>query len=436
MDFTSSAAVDFWQARLDPLVGLGVRAFKLDYGEDIVGAVGPGRLGWSFSDGRTTRQLHNVYATLYHTPYRRALDSGSTEGGFLLVRAEAWGGQSVADVIWPGDLDSDLTVTTDRNVGGLPASISALMSLAASGFPSFAADTGGFRGNVDRETLLRWAEHNAFSPFLQLGGGGTSHNPWLIDAEAGAIYARLARAHMDLVPYFRVLAIRAHTDGTPPVLHPSMAFPEDRAGYADINAYMIGEDLFVAPVTLPLATNRAVHLPPGRWVHWFTGMEVTGDVMVDAPLGAPPVFLRVGAIVPMLPADLDTLAEEGVAATIIRPMDRPFLRARILPAGDRTVITEEGLSIHVTHTAAPLAITVTPDGAGLTDLRMQIDLDHAEPPIAPASITSLSANATSVPASADRASVEAGCAGTCWFREGSTLYVSTRSATATTITAP
>jgi alpha-D-xyloside xylohydrolase len=441
MDFTSETAIGLWQDQLDPVVSIGVRAFKLDYGEDVITAISPTRPNWVYSDGRTNRELHNVYATLYHQPYRRALDAGSTEGGFLLARAEAWGGQTVTDVIWPGDLDSDMSVTTDSNVGGLPASISALISLAASGFPSFAADTGGFRtahdtpdGLPSRETLLRWAEHNAFSPFLQLGGGGVSHNPWMYDAEAGTIYAGLARAHMDLVPYFRVLAIRAHTDGTPPVLHPSMVYPMDAASRVDINAYMIGDDLFVAPVTVVGATTRAVHLPPGRWVHWFTGMEMMGDVTVDAPIGSPPVFLRVGAIVPMLPSDIDTLAEQDVMAPVVRASDRPFLRARILPGGDRTVTTEEGPAIHVTHTAAPLSIVVTPSATGLSDLRMQIDLDHAEPAIA--SITTLSANGTSVPASADRATVQAGCDGACWFVEGRTLWLSVRSSSVTTITTP
>ncbi|MFO0685246.1 MAG: glycoside hydrolase family 31 protein [Sandaracinus sp.] len=441
MDFTSEAAIGFWQDQLDPLVGLGVRAFKLDYGEDVIAAIGPGYVHWGFSDGRSNRELHNVYATLYHEPYRRALDEGSTEGGFLLARAEAWGGQTVTDVIWPGDLDSDMSVTTDTNVGGLPASVSALISLAASGFPSFAADTGGFRtaedtpdGRPSRETLLRWAEHDAFSPFLQLGGGGSSHNPWTYDAEAASIYAALARAHMDLVPYFRIQAIAAHTSGTPPVLHPSMAYPDDAASRADIDAYLLGPDLFVAPVVTPGATTRAVHLPPGRWVHWYTGMEATGDVTVAAPIGTPAVFLRVGAIVPMLPGDLDTLAEEDVdTAQIVTPSQRPYLRARILPAGDRTITTEEGIAIHVTHETAPLSIVVTPDGTGLTDLRMRIDLDHAEPVIAPSAIHALATNGTDVPMAASAASVQSGCDGACWYLDGSTLWVSVRAASASTI---
>jgi alpha-glucosidase (family GH31 glycosyl hydrolase) len=234
-----------------------------------------------------------------------------------------------------------------------------------------------------------------------------------------------------------MLAIRAHTDGTPPVLHPAMAYPEDAASRADVNAYLIGDDLFVAPVVVAGDTMRAVHLPPGRWVHWLTGVEMNGDVMVAAPIGTPPVFVRVGAIVPLLPPDVDTLAEEAVTdASVVRASDRPYLRARILPAGDRTIVTEEGIDVRVTHTSAPLSIVVTPHATGLSDLRMRIDLDHAEPAIAPSAITTLSANGAPVTMAADRATVEAGCTGACWFVEGTTLFVSVRGASATTITTP
>jgi alpha-glucosidase (family GH31 glycosyl hydrolase) len=400
-------------------------------------SIGPGRLEWGFSDGRTNRELHDVFATLYHQPYRDALDAGSTEGGFLLVRASAWGGQTVADVIWPGDLDNDLSRADDTNVGGLPAAISALTSLAASGFPSFASDTGGYRdGRPTREALLRWAEHTAFSPFLQLGGGGESHNPWSYDAEAGAIYARLARAHMDLVPTFRMLARRASRDGTPPVLHPAMAYPDDRAGYADPDAYLVGDDLFVAVVTEPGATSRRVHLPPGRWVHWFTGQEHTGDVTVAAPLGEPPVFVRVGAILLLAPSDLDTLAEEDVDPALVTPSDRPYVRARVLPGSHldgsfSDVRGEDGLHVAVRpFDAGDTALNITVSAESMStpyDVRMSIELDHAEPVIDPARIGSLTVGAsTLVPPAADGATVEAGCDGVCWFLDGTTLLVSAR----------
>ena len=428
LDFTSSNAIDFWQGRLDPLVGLGVRAFKLDFAEDILVEALGARPGLSFSDGTTERQTHNVYATLYHTPYRRALDAGPTGEGFLLVRAEAWGGQSVADIIWPGDLDNDFREGFDGEVGGLPAAVTALVSLSASGFPNFASDTGGFRdGMPTREALLRWAEHTAFSPFLQLGGGGDNHDPWLIDAEAGAIYHTLARAHMALVPYLRMYAVRAHETGLPPVLAPALAYADDRAGYADPYAYLLGDDLFVAPVITRGATTRDLHLPPGEWVHWFTGERFSGpaEITVSAPIGQPPVFIRVGAVLPMLPDDLDTLMPTA-DASVIDPSQRPWLRALVLPGASRDVTTEEGIEIRAERVTAGVDLDLSFTASGLRDLRARVELAQGAPPVD--AVTEVRVDGSVVAPSVDAATVEAGCDGACWALDGTDLVLSVRGA--------
>jgi alpha-D-xyloside xylohydrolase len=429
MDFTSDEALTFWKQRLAPLVEMGVRAFKLDYGEDILVEVAGSRPGWGFSDGRTGRQMHNVYNLLYHEPYRRALDEGAGEqGGFLLVRGSTWGGQTVADIVWPGDLDNDFREGLGEQVGGLPAAITALQSLASSGFPHFGSDTGGYRGGQpSRQALLRWAEHTAFTPILQLGGAGEHHNPWLYDEQAGDLYRTLARAHMSLVPYFRMNAIRASEQGYPPVSPPALAYPDDPGSHEDPYAYMLGPDLFVAPVVEPGVTERSLHLPPGTWVHWFTGESFGGpaDVTVDAPLGTPPVFIRQGAVIPLLPEDLDTLVEVD-DPELVDPSRRPWLRARILPAeGQRRIETEEGIDLTVEHRGDALAVTVTPDGTGLEDLRMRIDLAHAGPSLT--SVDTVRSGGTELAAAPDAASVRDGCDGVCWFRQGQTLWLSVRS---------
>jgi alpha-D-xyloside xylohydrolase len=431
LDFTSDATIAFWQARITTLIGRGARAFKLDYGEDVLVEMLGARTGLQFSDGTTERQTHNLYNILYHTPYRRALDAASPDGGFLLVRASTWGGQSVADLIWPGDLDNDLREGLDGEVGGLPAAVTALVSLAASGFPSFASDTGGYRGGMPtRETLLRWAEHTAFTPFLQLGGGGDHHNPWLYDAEAGAIYQRLARAHMDLVPYFRMYAARAATTGRPPLAHAALAFPSDPGSRLDPYAYLLGDDVFVAPVILPDATTREVHVPPGTWFHWFTGERFTGPSVatIAAPLGTPPVLLRQGALLPLLPEDVDTLVPVDDPAIVDR-MDRPFLRALSLPAERRSVTTEEGLTVTVERVASGFDVdTSVAATATIHDLRLRVLLDRASSPIT--AIATVSADGTPVLPAADLATVAAGCDGACWAQEGTVLALSLRSTSA------
>lgn len=83
-------------------------------------------------------------------------------------------------IVWPGDIDASLTrhgetVTTPGcdtygSVGGLPAAVVAGSSLGPSGYPFFAADTGGYRNSPpSKETFLRWMAQSAFTPVMQVG---------------------------------------------------------------------------------------------------------------------------------------------------------------------------------------------------------------------------------------------------------------------------
>jgi alpha-glucosidase (family GH31 glycosyl hydrolase) len=90
--------------------------------------------------------------------------------------------------------------------------------------------------------------------------------------------------------------------------------------------YLFGPDLLVAPVVDLGATGRDVWLPPGRRVDFWAAVAYdpttgsydlrpgpapvrTGDqvVHVASPLGRPPLFVRAGTCLPLLPADVDTL---------------------------------------------------------------------------------------------------------------------------------
>ena len=170
IDFTSDTARGWWTQTARRATGLGIDGFKLDYGELTVELIGS-RLGLRFADGSTEAETHNVYSVLYHRAYRAAVDAERPDG-FLIGRASALGGQADVDCIWPGDLNSDLSVfgedTPDGpSVGGLASAVDALQSLAVSGFPTFGSDTGGFRnGAPTSDTLVRWAGHTAFTPVM------------------------------------------------------------------------------------------------------------------------------------------------------------------------------------------------------------------------------------------------------------------------------
>ena len=87
---------------------------------------------------------------------------------------------------------------------------------------------------------------------------------------------------------------------------------------------MFGPDLLAAPVLEPGATERELYLPRGRWVEFWdaisyeqkTGALALGQARlvrgkrtrtIDAPLDELPM-VRAGALLPLLPADVDTLA--------------------------------------------------------------------------------------------------------------------------------
>jgi hypothetical protein len=75
--------------------------------------------------------------------------------------------------------------------------------------------------------------------------------------------------------------------------------------------YLLGEHLLVAPILEPGCTARRVVLPEGRWMDLFdpTG-SLTGPAEIEVEVGPDdiPVFVRAGAVLALLPEDVDSLS--------------------------------------------------------------------------------------------------------------------------------
>jgi alpha-glucosidase (family GH31 glycosyl hydrolase) len=379
IDFTNPLARLFWATRVSDAVSAGFHGFKLDYGEDAVPDLLNSRLGLLYDDGETDRTARS-YPLGYHGAYRDAL-AAAPNGGTLIVRASTYGGAAIADVIWPGDLDNGFQHRGDPGngnvlVGGLPASVVAAQSLAASGFPLYGADIAGYRGDTPtKESLLRWAEASALSMVMQLGPGEKKY-PWNYDSETVAIYTELAALHQKLIPYLAALLSGAQQNGAPTIESLPLAFPSDADAKAVADdEYMLGPFLLCAPVTFAGATSRVIHLPPGTWFSWWNGARFDGPISttVPAPLGEPPLFVRSGAILAELPDGIDTLFASNDPSTVSAAAVAQFAEAAAWVSGNASARTLDGGLIVVMDDAAGVTINWTPSSSGRF-LTMSLDL--------------------------------------------------------------
>jgi alpha-D-xyloside xylohydrolase len=125
-----------------------------------------------------------------------------------------------------------------------------------------------------------------------------------------------------------------------PIVRPfGLVYPHYNQHPAD--QYLLGEHLFVAPVITPGATTRALFMPPGKWLDWWTGAEIIGgaDMTVQADLATLPLYLARGGIVPMLRETIDTLAATSDVSVDSFGNDTGVLVVRVAPGPEQTTFT-------------------------------------------------------------------------------------------------
>jgi hypothetical protein len=128
----------------------------------------------------------------------------------------------------------------------------------------------------------------------------------------------------------------------PIMRHHLLSYPDDAAAHGRDDQYLFGPDILVAPVLQEGAYDRAVYLPQGQWIEWWRSVNYAdasgafslgalrmhpgeAEIVVDAPREEIPLFVRAGAIIPLLPPDVDTLAEHGAGSPVIRLVEREHL---------------------------------------------------------------------------------------------------------------
>ncbi len=351
IDFTNPDAVRWWHDQIDRTKPWGVRAFKCDDGEGnfVQDAV--------FFDGSPAAEMKNRYAALYLKAVQDYIDTRLDGDGVLFARSGFTGTQA-QPFCWAGDNEASFSFEN-----GLPSVVLAGQNAALSGLPFWGHDIAGYIGRPDKELFIRWTQFGALSPLMQVHM--TSNlGPWDFDEETLAIYRKFAKLHTSLFPYIFDAAQEANRRGMPIIRPMVLAFSGDRVAASKRYQYMFGPDLLVAPMIQP-GTHRSVYLPKlerdghntdeagdravpspePRWIDYWSGKPCAPDTTIEyhAPLDRTPLFVRSGAVICMLPGDVDTLAPQydGLSADV-KTMDDARILA-IWPGEPRELVTYDGI---------------------------------------------------------------------------------------------
>jgi alpha-D-xyloside xylohydrolase len=290
IDLTNPAARAWFKDLHRPVLRKGVDVFKTDFGEDIPEDA-------RFHDGRTGRDLHNLYPLLYNAAVFEVMEE---EKGYGLVWSRSGtAGSQRYPVCWSGDPASDWDSLATTIRGGLSAGMS--------GLAFWSHDIGGYRGTPEPELFVRWAQFGLFSSHSRMHGD-SPREPWLFGAEALAIVRRYAALRVKLLPYIRRTGREASTIGMPFLRALPLAFPDDPNAAAWDHEYLFGPSILVAPVIRKIedlerrsggsmkTPRMAVYLPPGEWIDHWTGRAHRGPAVIKraVPLSVMPLYIRKG----------------------------------------------------------------------------------------------------------------------------------------------
>ncbi|MBP7951998.1 MAG: alpha-glucosidase, partial [Sphingorhabdus sp.] len=294
VDFTNPAASDWFADRIigKEMLDFGLSGWMADFGEYL-----PTDL--RLFDGRDPMLAHNQWPVLWAKVNADALAKrGKTGDALFFMRAGFSGVQQHCPLLWAGDQCVDFS-----RHDGIGTVITAALSAGMVGNAYSHSDIGGYtslHGLIRSEALLmRWAELAAFTPVMRTHEGNRPDDNLQIDSNAALLhhFAAMTRVHAALVPYVKSLIAAAAETGLPLQRPLFLHYPDQSECFDCQDQYLYGPDLLVAPVTEENAMARPVILPRGdEWMHIWTGrIYAPGEHAIDAPIGSPPVFARMGS---------------------------------------------------------------------------------------------------------------------------------------------
>lgn len=293
IDFTSPYAKELIKQIYAQNWEWGLKGSMIDFGEY-----------WSersfYQSGMPGNAMHNMSTYYYNKVVYDAWHEQMGDDYITFSRSGCAGSQH-----WSACFGGDQASTWF----GLEQSLYGMLSLAASGFSTWGSDLGGFFGNTKPEIYCRWLQFSTFSPLMRAHGIIINKDPWNFGEEACRQFQTYYEIRERLLDTIYSAAIEASETGRTMVKPLAMAYPFDEKCQAVNDEYVFCNSFLVAPVVYEDVRERAVYLPKGEWVDFWTGEVLTGEQTVQrkVPLEQIPVFLAQNSL---LRVAVDTKSEQ------------------------------------------------------------------------------------------------------------------------------
>ena len=306
IDFTYDKATDWYKNKLlKPLLDMGVKCIKTDFGENI------------HMDHRyhamPPERLNNIYALLYQRAAYEVTKEVTGDG--IVWARSAWAGCQRYPLHWGGDSESSWD--------GMAGSLKGGLHFGLSGFAFWSHDVPGFHSTpdfmnspIDENVYVRWTQFGVFSSHMRYHGT-CKREPWHYPNIA-PIVKRWWQLRYKLLPYIIEQGEKCSQSGFPMIRALIFHHPHNRQCWHIDDEYYFGSEFLCCPV-MNSENRRDIYLPEGLWVNFFTGERLDGNrwyYNIETPLDQMPVFVRPGALIKMYPDDVDSTDDMDMSKAV------------------------------------------------------------------------------------------------------------------------
>lgn len=223
----------------------------------------------------------------------------------FIISLDGWAGTQRYAGIWSGD-------QTGGNWEYIRFHIPTYIGSGLSGNPNITSDMDGIFGGKNLVVNTRDFQWKTFTPMqLNMDGWGANEKyPHALGEPATSINRWYLKLKSEIMPYAYSIAHEA-IDGLPMIRAMFLDDPNTYTlGKSTQYQYLYGPYFLVAPIYQDTQADgegndvrNGIYLPEGEWVDYFTGDVYQGGCVINnfaAPLWKLPVFVKKGAIIPMV----------------------------------------------------------------------------------------------------------------------------------------